>query len=174
MKDKDFLMSTVYKNSELPEETVVDDLLQIVTFNVNKEKFGVDILKVKEIIRMVEITKVPNTPIFVDGVINLRGKVIPIINIRRRFGMQKVENDSNTRIIISELESKTIGFIVDEVNEVLRIPKSSTEAPPEIIAGIDAKYITSIGIWNKQMIILLDLDKILSTSEQEALVESVP
>jgi purine-binding chemotaxis protein CheW len=166
-------MSVIISNNEVPENSPVEELLQIVTFNVGNEKFGVDILKVKEIIRMTDITKVPNTPNYVDGVINLRGKVMPIINIRSKFGMPRVENDSSTRIIIFELESKHIGFIVDAVNAVLKIPKSLFETPPEIIVGIDAKYITSVGIWNNQMTILLDLDKILTTSKQEVLVDAV-
>ena len=171
--DKDFFMSVAIDSNELPDNSAVEELMQIVTFNISNEKFCVDILKVKEIIRMVNITEVPNTPYFVDGVINLRGKVIPIINIRSKFGLPRIEYDSSTRIIVFELESKHIGFIVDVVIEVLRIPKSSFETPPEIIAGIDVKYIKSVGIWNNQMTILLDLDKILTTSKQEVLVDAV-
>lgn len=154
------------KNSDFSNNSKADDFLQLVTFKIGNEKFGIDILKVKEIIRMVDITKVPKSPYFVDGVINLRGKVIPIINIRVRFEMKRVKSDSNTRIIVFELGSKIIGFIVDEVNEVLRIPNSSIEKPPELITDIDTKYISSLAIWNNQMIILLDLNKILTISEQ--------
>ena len=158
-------MSLVASNNESSSHSLIDELFQIVTFNVGNEKFGVDILKVKEIIRMMEITRVPNTSDFVEGVINLRGKVIPVINIRSIFTMPQIKTDSYTRIIIIELETKNVGFIVDFVSEVLRIPRSSFEKPPELIANVETKYITSVGIWNKQMIILLDLDELLTTSE---------
>jgi purine-binding chemotaxis protein CheW len=146
-----------------------DELLQLVSFNIGEEEFGVDILKVQEINRMVEVTSVPNTPEYVDGVINLRGKVIPIIDLRRRFGMPRKEKDKNTRIIVVELSGKVLGFVVDAVSEVLRIPKSVTEPPPPIVAGINAEYITAIGKLEDRLLILLDLERVLSTEEHEEL-----
>lgn len=144
-----------------------EELLQLVSFNIGEEEFGVDILKVQEIIRIVEVTRVPNAPEYVDGVINLRGKVIPIIDLRRRFGMERKEKDKNTRIIVVELNGKVLGFVVDAVSEVLRIPRSVTEPPPSIIAGIDAEYITAIGKLENRLLILLDLERVLSVGEQE-------
>src|SRR5512141_2159412 len=105
-------------------------LLQLVTFNISQEEYGVDILKVQEIIRTMEITKVPRAPDFVEGVINLRGKVIPIIDLRKRFDMDSRDHDSQTRIIVIELNNMIVGFVVDSVSEVLRIPASTVEAPP--------------------------------------------
>lgn len=105
------------------------DLLQLVSFCIGDEVFGVDILKVQEINRMIQIAKVPNSPCFIEGVINLRGRIIPVVDLRVRLGMRKIEHGRNTRIIIVEINEKTIGFIVDSVSEVLRIPNSITEPP---------------------------------------------
>ncbi len=143
-----------------------DELLQLVSFKIGDEEFGVDILKVQEINRMLEVTRVPNAPEFVDGVINLRGKVIPIIALRRRFGMERKESDKNTRIVVVELNGKIVGFVVDAVSEVLRIPRSVTEPPPPIVAGIDADYITAVGKLEDRLLILLDLESVLSGVEK--------
>jgi purine-binding chemotaxis protein CheW len=146
-----------------------DELLQLVSFNIGEEEFGVDILKVQEINRMVDVTRVPNTPEYVDGVINLRGKVIPIIDLRRRFGMERKEKDKNTRIIVVELNSKVLGFVVDAVSEVLRINKSLSEPPPPIIAGIESDYITAIAKLENRLLILLDLERVLTAEEHETI-----
>lgn len=143
------------------------DLLQLVSFKIGNEEFGVDILKVQEINKMVPITKVPNSPVFVEGVINLRGKVIPIVDFRTRLGMQKIERTKDTRIIVVDVESRIIGFIVDSVSEVLRIPRNITEAPPEIVAGVDSEFIKSVGKLEDRLLILIDLDMILSNEEKK-------
>ncbi len=153
----------------ITKQNSAEELLQLVSFNIGDEEFGVDILKVQEINRMVEVTRVPNAPEYVDGVINLRGKVIPIIDLRRRFGMPRKEKDKNTRIIVVELTGKVLGFVVDAVSEVLRIPSSVTEPPPSIIAGIKAEYITAIGKLENRLLILLDLERVLSVDEHEEL-----
>lgn len=142
--------------------TPKDELLQLVSFNIGDEEFGVDILKVQEINRTLEVTRVPNAPEYVDGVINLRGKVIPVIDLRRRFGMPRKEHDKNTRIIVVELSGKVVGFVVDAVREVLRIPKSVTEPPPSIVTGVEADYITAVGKLEDRLLTLLDLDKVLA------------
>ena len=142
-----------------------DELLQLVSFKIGDEEFGVDILSVQEINRMSQITKVPNTPDFIEGVINLRGRIIPVIDLRVKLGMTRKDHGKNTRIVVVELKGQTIGFIVDEVSEVLRIPKNITEAPPEMVGGVNSDYITSIGKLEDRLLILLDLEKILSTSE---------
>jgi len=142
-----------------------DEILQLVSFKIGNEEFGVDILRVQEINRMLQITTVPNTNNFIEGVINLRGKVIPVVDLRAKFGMGKIEHDKNTRIVVVELSNKTVGFIVDEVSEVLRIPKSITEAPPEMVSGINSEFITAVGKLEDRLIILLDLEKTLSTED---------
>ena len=145
------------------------ELLQLVSFKIGDEEFGVDILRVQEINRMVEVTRVPNSPECVDGVINLRGKVIPIIDLRRRLGMPRREHNKDTRIVVVELSGKIVGFVVDAVSEVLRIPKNVTEPPPAIVSGIDAEYITAVGKLADRLLILLDLEKVLSTEEKRSL-----
>lgn len=149
---------------------VTEELLQLVSFKVGEAEFGVDILRVQEINKMMELTTVPNTPSFVEGVVNLRGRIIPVINLRSRLGLDVMEYDSETRIIVVDLYDKTIGFIVDEVKEVLRIPKSITEQPPDIVSGVNSEYITAIGKLEDRLLILLDLSKILSNSEHEQIV----
>ncbi|PJA97608.1 MAG: chemotaxis protein CheW [Ignavibacteriales bacterium CG_4_9_14_3_um_filter_34_10] len=146
-----------------------DEILQLVSFKIGSEEFGVDILKVQEINRMLQITKVPNTPDFIEGVINLRGRVIPVIDLRVKLNMTKKEHDKQTRIIVVELEDKTVGFLVDEVSEVLRIPKSITEAPPELVANVNSEYITAVGKLEDRLIILLDLEKALTLQEKAEL-----
>ena len=146
-------------------------LIQLVSFHIGEEEFGVDILKVQEINRMVEVTKVPNSPDYVDGIINLRGKVIPIIDLRRRLGMPSKGYDKDTRIIVVEMDSKILGFVVDSVNEVLRINKSIVEPPPKMVGNIDSEFITAIGKLEDRLLILLDLERILSNTEKAELVE---
>jgi len=149
------------------------ELLQLVSFFIGNEEFGVDILYVQEINRMSQVTKVPNSPDFVDGVINLRGRVIPVIDLRLRLGMPKKEPDKNTRIIVMEVTGKTVGFIVDSVNEVLRIPKNVTEAPPDLAVGVNSEFIKSVGKLEDRLLILIDLEKILSKEENLELQTAV-
>lgn len=140
-----------------------EELLQLVSFTIGDEEFGVNILQVQEINRMLDVTRVPNAPEYVDGVINLRGKVIPIIDLRRRFGMERKEHDKDTRIVVVELNGKVVGFVVDAVREVLRIPRSVTEPPPSIVGGVHGEYITAVGKLEDRLLILLDLEKVLAT-----------
>jgi len=147
----------------------LSDLLQLVSFKIDEEEFGVDILKVQEIIKIISITKVPNSPYFVEGIINLRGKVIPIIDLRKRLGLERIAHTNDTRIIVVELENKIVGFIVDAVYEVLRISRSITEVPPELVTGINSEYITAVGKLDDRILILLDLEKILSINEKKQL-----
>ena len=122
-----------------------DERLQLVTFSIGDEEFGVDILKVQEIIRTMEITRVPRAPEFVEGVINLRGKVIPIIDLRCRFNLKPRHHDSHTRIIVIEITQMVVGFVVDAVSEVLRIPVDTVEPAPSVVAGLDSDYISGVG-----------------------------
>ncbi len=149
----------------IDEKNTTDEILQLVSFKIGDEEFGVNILKVQEINRMLQITKVPNAPSFVEGVVNLRGKVIPIIDLRSRLNMPKIEFDSKTRIVVVEIDGRIVGFIVDEVSEVLRIPKSITEPPPPVVAGINSDFITAVGKLEDRLLILLDLDRVLKAEE---------
>ncbi len=144
------------------EQKQSDEILQLVSFNIGEEEFGVDILKVQEINRMLNVTRVPNAPEYVEGVINLRGKVIPVVDLRKRFGLPPKEHDKNTRIIVIELSGKTVGFVVDSVKEVLRIPKSVTEPPPALATNINSEYITAVGKLDDRLLTLLDMERVLS------------
>jgi len=155
------------------QEKENQELLQLVNFKIGNEEFGADILKIQEIIRTIAITKVPNSPDFIEGVINLRGRVIPVIDLRIKLGMQKKEHDNHTRIIVVEIMGKVMGFIVDSVSKVLRIPKSITEAPPEILTNINSEYITAVGKLEDRLLILLDLEKVFTTLEHQKILTEI-
>lgn len=150
---------------------VSHELIQLVGFRIADEEFGVDITKVQEIIRMVDITRVPNTPDFVEGVINLRGKVIPIIDMRKRLDLASKPYDKDTRITVVEIENRIVGFIVDSVSEVIRIEKSITEPPPPMVSNINSDFITAIAKLDNRLLILLDLNEILNSEEVSELSE---
>jgi purine-binding chemotaxis protein CheW len=154
---------------EIDEIEKDQDLIQLVTFSIGEEEFGVNILQVQEIIRTMDITKVPRAPEFVEGVINLRGKVIPIVDMRSRFGLESKEHDKYTRIIVIEIEMIIVGFVVDSVSEVLRIPANSVQPPPPVVAGMESDYIDGVGKLEDRLLILLDLDSLLDNEEKEAL-----
>lgn len=148
---------------------VSSDELQLVSFNIGTEEFGVDILKVQEINRMVEITKVPQAPHYVEGVINLRGKVIPIVDLRKRFNLELKEYDKDTRIVVVDIGGNIMGMIVDSVSEVLRLPSNTIEPPPEIVTGINSEYIKGVAKLDDRLLIFLDLSKVIDVSEMAAL-----
>jgi len=134
-----------------------DRTLQLVTFRIGNEEFGIDIQKVQEINRMIEITKIPNTPTHVEGVVNLRGKIIPIISLRTKLGFGEAERDKATRIMVVEIDGNVLGFIVDSVSEVLRIHDAKIEPTPSITGGPDANYIDGVINLGDRLLILLNL-----------------
>lgn len=134
--------------------------LQLVTFDVAGEEFAVDILAVREINRMMSLTRVPNSPSEVEGVINLRGKIIPVIDLRRRFGMDQTQHSQDSRIVVVEVLERVVGFIVDRVHEVLRIEKSIVEPAPEMVCSIDSDFIAGVGKLEDRLVILLDVVKL--------------
>lgn len=148
----------------------VDELEQMVTFNLALEEYGVDILQVQEINRMVEITEVPQTDQCVEGIINLRGKVIPIIDLRKKFNMPEKEHDNQTRIVVVDVNNETVGLVVDGVSEVLRVPGGSLEEAPKLVSGdyASADYIQSIVKLEDRLLIYLDLGKIVASSHLQA------
>jgi purine-binding chemotaxis protein CheW len=143
--------------------------LQVVSFALGSEEYGVDIAQVQEINRMVTITRVPQAPQFMEGVINLRGRLIPIIDLRTRFGMERAERTKNTRIVVTEIGSKRLGMVVDSVSEVLRIAVEQIEDAPDLAAGVDTEYIRGVGKLDDRLIILLDLGRVISADEKTAL-----
>jgi len=158
-------------SSQSQNKIETNEILQLVSFKIANEEFGVDILNVQEINKMTQITKVPNAPDFVEGVINLRGRVIPIIDLRTRLKLEKKQHDKDTRIIVVEITGKTVGFIVDAVNEVLRIPTSIIEPPPQLATGIDSDFIRAVGKLEDRLLILIDLEKVLTEKDKEQLQE---
>lgn len=144
------------------------DLLQLVSFVIQNEEFGVDILKVQEIIRPMDITRVPNAPAFVEGVINLRGRIVPIVDLRARFGLPPREQDKDTRIVVVELHEQVTGFMMDAVKEVIRVDKAVIEPPPELAIGVDTDYLKGVAKLDDRLLILLDLEEVLSDDELHA------
>lgn len=147
---------------------------QLVVFQLGDETYGIEISAVHEIIRMQSITKVPRTPEFVEGVINLRGRIVPVIDLHKRFNLPLEEETAHSRIIVVEVKGVTVGMIVDSVSEVLRLPQANIDPPPPAITGgIETEYLRGIGKWEERLIILLDLDKVLEKSEYNALEQHV-
>jgi purine-binding chemotaxis protein CheW len=144
-------------------------ILQLVTFKLGNEEFGVDILKVQEINRMMVITRIPNAPPFIEGVINLRGKIIPIVDLRKKLGFDNGngEYEKTTRIIVVELDGLVLGFIVDSVSEVLRIPENTIEPPPSIVGGVESDYIEGVGKLDNRLLILLELKKLFTSTDRK-------
>ncbi len=142
---------------------------QLVVFELGKEHFGVDIGAVESIIKMQAITVVPHAPGFVEGVTNLRGVVLPVVDLRKRFGLQAGEGDGKAeghrRIVVVALGAMKVGMIVDAVSEVLRIPEESIEPPPPMVTSVDTAFITGIAKVADRLIILLELSKVLSAAE---------
>jgi len=145
------------------------DRVQVVSFHLGSEEYGVDISQVQEIIRMVEITHVPRAPHFMEGVINLRGQLIPIIDLRTRFDMSRLGATKSTRIIVTEIGSKKVGMVVDRVSEVINIPIENVEGAPEMIAGVGTEYIQGVGKMNDRLIIMLDLTMVITGAEKQQL-----
>jgi purine-binding chemotaxis protein CheW len=136
--------------------------LQLVTFEVASEEFAVDILAVQEINRMMELTRVPQCPPDVEGVINLRGKIIPVLDLRKRFGFPAGERNEHNRIVVVEVKGRVLGFIVDRVHEVLRISSDIVEPAPAMVCSIDSEFIAGVGKLHDRLIILLDLVKLFA------------
>ena len=151
---------------------------QIVIFELSCEYFGVDIAAVQSIIKIQPITRLPHTPEFVEGVTNLRGKVLPVIDLRKRFGVVAREADRNSRIIVVSFHQNEVGMVVDEVSEVVTVPTGAVEAAPAIATTVDSTFIKGIAKLGsnsaqqeERLVILLDLAHVLSTKEQVSLME---
>jgi purine-binding chemotaxis protein CheW len=160
--------------SEEQEDIENEGLMQLVGFEVGKEIFGVDILMVREIIRSAPITTVPNSPEFVEGVINLRGDIIPVIDLRKRLNLFRDDKQEKNWILILEVEGSVTGFVVDRVDEVMKIEEDSIEPAPEIVlAGLESQYIRGVcEIGEKRLMIMLNFDSILLANEIKQLKQS--
>lgn len=145
------------------------ELNQLIGFAVGAEEYGMDILRVKEVIRAPRLTRLPQAPSFVKGIINLRGDIIPIVDLRDKFGLESRTYDSFTRIIVVDVDGRLVGLVVDSASEVVRIPSDQIDPPPPIIGGLSAEYIRGVGKLDDRLIILLNIDTVLSDSELHAL-----
>jgi purine-binding chemotaxis protein CheW len=143
--------------------------IQLVSFRLAQEEYGIEITRVREIILMGAITRVPQTPAYVKGLINLRSTVIPVIDLRIRFGLPECEASDASRIMVVNVGGKTIGIVVDAVSEVLRVSTDQIAPPPPAVVSLGTEYLTGLVKLEKQLLILLDIDKVLGESEQEAI-----
>lgn len=150
----------------------MDKELQVVGFRIGRETFGLPISMVREIVRVPEITSVPNAPDYIEGVINLRGRIIPIVDLRKRFGEKTIESHKRNRIIVVELGTRAIGLIVNSASEVLRIAPSEIEAPHAVFQDGEMNYITGVGKLRGRLVILLDLERVLQRGELRRLDEA--
>ncbi len=147
-------------------DTQVDMEVQLVVFNINAEEFGLEIKNVQEIIRMPDITVIPEVPQYIKGIINLRGRIVVVISLHALMGMQVGENDANTRIIVADVGKTVMGFIVDSVSEVIRLPIKNIEPAPSIVTNKrGTEYFRGIGKIDGRLLVLLNLAKMLNAEE---------
>jgi purine-binding chemotaxis protein CheW len=167
--EKSFRRNEVEEMAKESQSISLNDEQQLVVLELAGESYGVDIAAVNTIIRMQEITGIPRSPEFVEGVINLRGSIIPVIDLRKRFGLAVGEYTGASRIVVVEASGQTIGMIVDTVSETLKLPQDSVEPPSPIITSVDSEYIRGVGKLENRLIILLDIDKVLTNNEADKL-----
>ena len=143
--------------------------IQVVGFRIGRETYGVRIAVVREIVRVPEITAIPSAPGIIEGVINLRGKIIPVMDLRKRFGQVSVPSDKKNRILVVEIDGKLLGLIVNAASEVLKIPPADIEPPGSVFAEGESGYVTGVGKLKNRLIILLDIAKLLHQPDLRAL-----
>ncbi len=153
------------KLAEMNDAISVKEVDQFVTFTLGDEEYGIEILKVQEIIGYPGFTKIPNMPAFVKGVINLRGSVVPVIDLRLKFGMDEKAYDTYTVILVLEVREKIIGAIVDSVSDVISLKEEEMQPTPDFSSGVSADSIRGMGRKDEKLIILLDIDRVLSGTE---------
>lgn len=152
----------------MAEKTYSNDEIQLVVFKLGREEYGVSILQVQEIKRMTDITRVPHTPDYIKGVMNLRGSVLPVLDLKKRLSLPPQEYSDDTRIIIVKVEDITLGIIVDAVSEVLTIGQQSIEPPQAVAGGVVANYLSGVGKLDDRLLILLNLEAIIGHSQDTA------
>ncbi len=153
----------------MAQEKKSEELVQLVVASLSGEEYGIPIMQVQEIIKIPEITHIPNMPDFVEGVINLRGKIVPIIDLRRRFNLELRRYSEDTRIVVSNVAGHSVGLIVDSVSEVIRIGAGIIDPIPPTISHIGTEYLNGVAKVGSRLVILLNLERILSDIEKSSL-----
>lgn len=171
MNNKEVAEDTVIRDSEEIEQESEeyiseDNIIQVVSFSLlNDVEYGIDILSIHEILKVIDVARLPNTPPFIKGVINLRGNVIPVVNVRKRFGYKESKITDESRIIVVGVQGKLIGLLVDIVFQVFRIPLKDIDTPSELIEGVSAEFIQGVARMKDRLIVILKLDNILFPEE---------
>jgi purine-binding chemotaxis protein CheW len=150
-----------------------EDMKQLISFTIGEEEYGLELLRVKEVIRMRQITWLPKAPSCVKGIINLRGDVIPIVDLRDRFGLQTIEQTAMTRVIVVEVEGRLVGVVVDSASQVVRVPADQFDPPPPMAGKTTQGFITGVGKMGEKLIITVDVDRILSSDEMSLIASSL-
>ncbi|MCX7627577.1 MAG: chemotaxis protein CheW [Methylophilaceae bacterium] len=158
-------------STELPEQTSRAVAGEYLTFTLGKEEYGIDILKVQEIRGYDSVTRIANTPEFIKGVINLRGTIVPIVDLRIRFNLGKVEYDDFTVVIILNVRDRVVGIVVDGVSDVVTLQPGQINAVPDLVSTIDTKYLIGLGTVGERMLILVDIESLM-TSQEMALIDN--
>lgn len=147
--------------------------IQVACFSLKDDLYAVDIMRIKEIIRPQKLTPLPQAPPFVDGIINLRGAVIPVVDLRKRFAMEARDVSASTRLLIVKLSAQTLGLVVDDVTEVITVPIKDIKPPPAVSEGIGVNQLLGVCLAGENMVMLLDIDRLLTTNEVSALESMV-
>ena len=146
---------------------------QLVIFELGAEHFGIDIASVEGINKMLDITKIPQSPSYMLGITNLRGSVLPVLDLQKRFGMKSEEQTNETRIVVANMDGVKVGMVVSAVSEVLTIEESVIEPPPPMVSNINSEFIIGVAKIDKRLVILLDLSKVLSFDEKNQIAKAV-
>jgi purine-binding chemotaxis protein CheW len=154
-------------------QAVASEVRQLIGFRVGKEEYGLELLRVKEVIRMRQITWLPKAPSCVKGIINLRGDVIPIVDLRERFGLEHSEFTTMTRVIVAEVEGRPVGMVVDSASQVMRVPADQIDPPPMMMGEAARNIITGVGKIEGKLIAMIDVDRILSVDEMSEIASSL-
>ncbi|GJL53238.1 MAG: chemotaxis protein CheW [Nitrospirales bacterium] len=161
-------MSTETAEATVNQIGLNTDSQQYLTFDLAEEHYGVDILKVQEIKGYTAVTKIPNTPDYVKGVLNLRGTIVPIVDLRLKFGMEPTEPTAFTVIVVVNVRDRVMGFLVDAVSDVLELASKDIQPPPELGHKADITFVSGIGNANDRLVTLLDIDRVMADTDVEA------
>ena len=160
-------------NESRNSEAIAGEVKQLISFAVGAEEYGLELLLVKEVIRMRQINWLPQAPPCMKGIINLRGDVIPIVDLRERFGLPSIDQTAMTRVIVVEAEGRPVGMVVDSASQVVRVPADQFEPPPPMMGAAAQRFITGVGKIDGKLITMVDAEKILSTEEMSKIAGSL-